>query len=131
MAVTIKFANPTSRREAKKAFLLIVVGLFGVVVLTGFTIFGFFYFKYQGIVDERLKQRIFANTAKIYAAPREIRPGQKLSIHLVVNDLRSAGYTTDGASQSSPMAPIAKACRQSRYSRGRSRITRLTRRRFM
>ena len=31
-------------------------------------------------MDERLKQPIFANTAKIYAAPREVRPGQKLTV---------------------------------------------------
>ena len=36
----------------------------------------------QGIVDERLKQPLFANTAKIYAAPREVRPGQKLTVQL-------------------------------------------------
>jgi hypothetical protein len=41
-----------------------------------FSVFGYFYFKYQGIVDERLKQPIFANTAKIFAAPREVRPGK-------------------------------------------------------
>ena len=34
----------------------------------------------QRIVDERLKQPLFANTAKIYAAPREVRPGQKLTV---------------------------------------------------
>ena len=49
------------------------------------------------IVDERLKQPLFANTAKIYAAPREVRPGQKLSAHLIANELREAGYTVDGA----------------------------------
>ena len=32
----------------------------------------------RAIVDERLKQPLFAETAKIYAAPREVRPGQKL-----------------------------------------------------
>ena len=58
-----------------------------------------YYFKYQGIVDERLKQPLFANTAKIYAAPREVRPGQKLSVHLIAEELREAGYTADGAPQ--------------------------------
>ena len=48
-------------------------------------------------MDERLKQPIFANTAKIYAAPREVRPGQKLTVHLIANELREAGYSADGA----------------------------------
>ena len=52
------------------------------VVLVGICVFTFFYIKYARIVDERLKQPIFANTAQIYAAPREVRPGQKLSVQL-------------------------------------------------
>ena len=70
---------------------------------SGVCVFTFFYIKYQGIVDERLKQPIFANTAKIYAAPREVRPGQKLTVHLIANELREAGYTGDGAAQPSPL----------------------------
>ena len=78
------------------------------VALVGFSIFGYFYFKYQHIVDERLKQPIFANTAKIFAAPREVRPGQKLSVHLIANELREAGYTADGAAQSSPLGTYSE-----------------------
>ena len=44
--------------------------------------FSILYVKYQSIVDARLQQPIFANTAKIYAAPREVRPGQKLTVQL-------------------------------------------------
>ena len=58
---------------------------------------GYYYYKYQGIVDARLKEPLFANTAKIYAAPREVRPGQKLTVHLIAKELRHAGYTADGA----------------------------------
>jgi penicillin-binding protein 1B len=54
-------------------------------------------------VDDRLKQPIFASTAKIFAAPREVRPGQKLSIRLLANELREAGYSVDGAAQTSEM----------------------------
>ena len=73
-----------------------------------FAVFGFYYVKYQGIVDERLKQPLFANTAKIYAAPREVRPGQKLSVQLIANELREAGYTTDGAAQASPLGTYSE-----------------------
>jgi penicillin-binding protein 1B len=69
---------------------------------------GFYYFKYQHIVDERLKTPMFANTAKIYAAPREVRPGQKLSVHLIANELREAGYSADGASQTSPLGTFTE-----------------------
>jgi penicillin-binding protein 1B len=70
---------------------------------------GYYYFRYQSIVDERLKQPLFATTAKIYAAPREVRPGQKLSLSAIVNELRSAGYTADNAPQPSPLGTFAQA----------------------
>jgi penicillin-binding protein 1B len=79
---------------------LLVVAAVALVVLIGG---GWYYIKYQGIVDERLKQPIFANTAKIYAAPREVRPGQKLTVHLIANELREAGYSADGAAQLAPL----------------------------
>ena len=56
-----------------------------------------YYIKYQRIVDERLKQPLFTNTAKIYAEPREVRPGQKLRAQLIANELRQAGYTVGRA----------------------------------
>jgi len=68
----------------------------------------FYYFRYQGIVDERLKQPIFATTAKIYAAPREVRPGQKLSVHLIAEELRDAGYSPDGASTPSELGTYSE-----------------------
>jgi penicillin-binding protein 1B len=79
--------------------LLVVAAVALVVLIVG----GWYYIKYQGIVDERLKQPIFANTAKIYAAPREVRPGQKLTVHLIANELREAGYSADGAAQLAPL----------------------------
>jgi penicillin-binding protein 1B len=73
------------------------------VALLVLAVGGWYYIKYQRIVDDRLKQPIFANTAKIYAAPREVRPGQKLTVHLIANELREAGYSADGAVQLSPL----------------------------
>ncbi|MGC9158429.1 MAG: transglycosylase domain-containing protein [Terracidiphilus sp.] len=71
-------------------------------------LFGYYYVKYQRIVDARLKEPLFANTAKIYAAPREVRPGQKLSVQLIASELREAGYSTDGAAQPSPMGTFSE-----------------------
>ncbi len=64
---------------------------------------GYFYFRYQGIVDSRLEHPLFATTAKIYAAPREVRPGQHLALNAVVNELRTAGYTATDAAPESPL----------------------------
>jgi penicillin-binding protein 1B len=103
MALTIRIPRPSGKHP--RAAMLLRVGLLGctAAALLFFAVFGFYYVKYQHVVDERLKQPIFANTAKIFAAPREVRPGQKLTIHLIANELREAGYSLDGAAQTSPL----------------------------
>ena len=73
-----------------------VVAVWLIIVIC-FAVFSHYYNKYQRIVDARLTQPLFANTAKIYAAPREVRPGQKLTARLIANELREAGYSVDGA----------------------------------
>lgn len=103
MALKIKLAKPTGAHPFVTLGLriaLVAVAVVGVVMIG---LFGFYYFKYEGIVDARLKQPLFAQTAKIYAAPREVRPGQKLGIELLANELREAGYSSGGASSASPM----------------------------
>jgi penicillin-binding protein 1B len=114
MAVKVKIAKPAFARSVLgsggpgKLLLMVALGFFAVCLVIGFSVFGYFYFKYRSAVDERLSQPIFVNTAKIYAAPREVRPGQKLSIRLIAGELREAGYTTDGASQPSPMGTYSQ-----------------------
>jgi len=100
MALKIRFARSNSRHPWISLALRIALLVMAVVFLSGFAVFGYFYVKYQHIVDERLEKPIFANTAKIYAAPREVRPGQKLSVNLLANELRNAGYSIDGAQAS-------------------------------
>src|SRR5208337_522323 len=103
MAVRIRFARPASGRHLRSRILWALLAAFGCVVLVGISVFTYLNIEYQHIVDERLKQPIFANTAQIYAAPREVRPGQKLTVHWIANELREAGYTGDGAPQPSQL----------------------------
>src|SRR5579863_8175017 len=98
MALKIRLTMPKGRHPVATLALRIALGVFGCIAVIGVVFFVWNYFKYQGIVDERLKQPIFATTAKIFAAPREVRPGQKLSVRLIANELREAGYSVDGAS---------------------------------
>jgi penicillin-binding protein 1B len=77
--------------------ILLVLGgslLLGLVVCE--SIFGYYYFKYRHIVDERLQKPLFEQTAKIYAAPKEVRIGQKLTPQTIAQELRDAGYSGDG-----------------------------------
>jgi len=100
MAVKLKLGNnrsasaklPGIRHRLLRGFLLLVLGC---VVITAM-IFGYMYFKYQKIVDDRLAAGpIFANVAQIYAAPREVRLGQHLTVSFIAQDLRRAGYNSN------------------------------------
>ena len=77
MALNIKFARPT--RPASGRGLALLAGLLALFVLATLVASLFSAFTTSSTAPlsiERLKQPIFANTAKIYAAPREVRPGQ-------------------------------------------------------
>jgi penicillin-binding protein 1B len=108
--MALKIRIPGSARNQPWRVLVLRSALAAVAAfaLIFICITGYFFVKYQHIVDERLKQPIFANTAKIYAAPREVRPGQKLSVHLIANELREAGYTPDGSSELSPLGTFSE-----------------------
>ncbi len=112
MAVRIRFARPASGRHLRSRILWALLAAFGCVVLVGISVFTYLNIEYQHIVDERLKQPIFANTAQIYAAPREVRPGQKLTVHWIANELREAGYTGDGAPQPSQLGTYSEGVQQ-------------------
>ncbi|MGA2168979.1 MAG: PBP1A family penicillin-binding protein [Terracidiphilus sp.] len=109
MKLRIRWTRPTGKHAWASLLLRIALIAVAAVVLIGFSVFGYFYVKYQHVVDERLKQPIFANTAKIFAAPREVRPGQKLNQSLIANELREAGYSADGASQVSPLGTYSES----------------------
>jgi penicillin-binding protein 1B len=112
MALRVRFAKPASGRSLRSRILVIALAGCGAVSLVGICVFFFLYIEYTGIVNERLKQPIFANTAQIYAAPREVRPGQKLSVRLIANELREAGYTGDGAPQPSELGTFSQGVQQ-------------------
>ncbi len=74
-------------------FVILAVLLF---VLLGAAVFAYYYSRYQRIVDDRLAAGpLFASVAQIYAAPREVRVGQHLSIASLAAELRSAGYNVN------------------------------------
>ncbi len=54
--------------------------------------FSYFYVKYDRIIDHRFKGPVFANSAKIYAAPQPVAVGQKADLRGISAALRHAGY---------------------------------------
>ncbi|MGD0911190.1 MAG: PBP1A family penicillin-binding protein [Terracidiphilus sp.] len=97
MALKIKFARNAKGISLTRWILLIGGGAVALVALVGFCIFEYTYYQYRGIVDQRFQQPVFVDTAKIFAAPREVRPEQKLTVSLIANELNEAGYTVAGA----------------------------------
>jgi len=109
MGLKIRIPRSKSQHSWGARIMVVVGGIFALGALTVLSVGGYYYVKYQSIVDERLKQPLFVDTAKIFAAPREVRPGQKISVHLIANELREAGYTADGASQTSQLGTYSEA----------------------
>jgi penicillin-binding protein 1B len=97
MPVKLKLASNASRPATLGTNLLRAALVFGLVGMLAFAgVVSFYYFKYQKFVDQRLAAGpLFANAAQIYAAPKEVRTGQKLSASSIAQDLRSAGYNSN------------------------------------
>jgi penicillin-binding protein 1B len=114
LAVKLKFAPPTLGRlsklskDSRQQLLLIGGAVIAGCFLLFASVFAFYYIKYQHVVDERLEKPLFENTAKIYAAPQELRPGQKFRPDFIAQELRSAGYSIAGNGSSSPMGTFSE-----------------------
>ena len=65
MALKIKFRTPTRSHNLASLALRIGLILIAAVAAAVLTVGGYYYVKYQHIVDARLKQPLFKNTAKI------------------------------------------------------------------
>ena len=78
-------------RAALVAFLILAVS---------FTVlFSYFYIKYDRIIEKRFRSPVFANAAKIYALPKTVRDGEKISAREIATALERAGYSDkDGQS---------------------------------
>src|SRR5580765_6067437 len=97
MAIKIKIPRVKGfRGSLKNPFFRAGLAAFLIISLVLFGVFSYYYIKYQKIVDKRFYGPIFANSAKIYAQPREVRIGQKADPHEISNYLRHAGYTEAG-----------------------------------
>ncbi len=80
---------------------LIRFALFGFLSVSVLVIavFSYWYVKYDRIIEERFRSPVFSSSAKIYAAPRVIKVGTKISASEIATELRRAGYSDkDGES---------------------------------
>ena len=96
MPVKLKLGKVGKIASGKHRVLHVLAAVVLACIALGAIVFGIVYMKYQKIVDDRLAAGpIFANVAQIFAAPREVRVGQHLSVTTIAQDLRSAGYNVN------------------------------------
>jgi len=103
MALKIKFRMPTHNSGWGSLVLRVALLVIAAGAIIFLAVGGYFYFKYGAMVDARLQHPLFANTAKIYAEPREVRPGQKMTVRIIADELRQSGYTSQDAPKASPL----------------------------
>jgi penicillin-binding protein 1B len=104
MTITLKI--PTVRRggqsgkgRGKSRFLAgdpivriaLLCFLSASLIVIGF--FTYWYVKYDRIIEQRFRGPAFATSAKIFAAPRVVWVGSKVTVSEIAAELRHAGYT--------------------------------------
>lgn len=72
-----------------KAVLAIVV----VALITGVGVFSYYWAQYSRVIDQKLKDGPFAETAQVLATPEPVSIGDSLSSDEIVSSLRRRGYT--------------------------------------
>jgi len=105
VAIKLKIPKRKSAAKGGKSKLtrdpVLRVALIAFLVISAAIIsfFSYFYVKYDRIIEKRFHGPVFASAAKIYANPRTVRVGEKLSPREIASWLQSAGYTEhDGQS---------------------------------
>ncbi len=105
--VVAKTEEKTARQKMKlriprgSGFTRVILGpagrffiiFFSLAVIAALGSFTYFYAKYARIIDDRLRTGVFANSAKIFAAPESVSVGDAMSPNDIATDLRRSGYT--------------------------------------
>jgi penicillin-binding protein 1B len=71
----------------------ILVASFAILVILGVATFTYFYARYAKAFDEKLKAGLFANSAKIFAAPDSVAVGDAATPAEIAARLRRSGYS--------------------------------------
>jgi penicillin-binding protein 1B len=101
--VAIKLKIPAFFSGERNPLLRIFVAVSIILVLCCFGIFAFFYIRYDRIITKRMSGQIFSTSAKVYARPVTVHPGDKLSPAQIATRLRRAGYIDASNQAESPM----------------------------
>jgi penicillin-binding protein 1B len=72
---------------------LTIAGTFAVVFLVGTSIFLYYWFSFERMMDMRLSGQVFGQSAEVLSAPAQVEVGQPLVPQQLVAYLERAGYT--------------------------------------
>ena len=98
MAIKLKIPKPTGPSRHSKGLLprdpvvravLIIFVTLSLLVVAAFT---YVYVKYDRVIVKRFSNPIFSNSARLYAIPKTVRPGQAVQARTIAAELRHAGY---------------------------------------
>src|SRR5579872_955784 len=99
MKVRVRKPAPLARFLLSTTGKVLLISL-AVLTVAAMGTFTYYYTKYSHLIDTKLHQGPFANTSKIFAAPRTLSVGDTISTEDIGSDLHRAGYNQ---SESNPM----------------------------
>jgi penicillin-binding protein 1B len=70
----------------------VTFSIFAILAVAFVSAFAYFYTKYSGMIDARLRGDVLMRTTGLYAAPRPLRVGQPLTLASLKSYLDSVGY---------------------------------------
>lgn len=98
MAIKVKIPNATGKGKSGKGVLprdpVIRASTIAFLTLSMLVVgaFSYFYVKYDRVIERRFSSPIFSNSARIYAIPEMLRPGEKSDSRTIAAKLHHAGY---------------------------------------
>ena len=96
MAIKLKVPKLSKGFSFSAPWVRITLAGVLLCVILGTGTFAYFYIKYQHIIDRKMSGPVFENTARIYAVPKTLHPGDKATREKTAGELRRAGYTVSG-----------------------------------
>ncbi|HXY51580.1 MAG TPA: PBP1A family penicillin-binding protein [Terriglobales bacterium] len=99
MAIKLKIpkerAGPGNRSSRLPRDPVLRFALFGFLAVSVVAVgaFSYFYVKYDRMIEKRFSSPVFSNSARIYALPKVLRPGEKISSREIAAELKHAGYS--------------------------------------
>lgn len=101
--MAIKLKIPAASAGSRNPLPRIVIAATLILGLLFFAVFAFYYVRYDRIISAKMSGQIFSTSAKIYARPVSVRPGDHMAPGQIATRLRRAGYQDSGGGADAPM----------------------------